>query len=78
VTPTNAWERLGQPSRGVPRLALTPTEAAESLGVGLTTFKQKVQPDLRIVRRGRVRMIPLLELERWLKDNAERMLSGEP
>ena len=44
--------------RHVPRLALTRQEAAEALGIGLTTFKKEVQPDLRIVRRGKVRMIP--------------------
>ena len=59
--------------RSVPRLALTRQEAAESLGIGLTTFKTEVQPDLRMVRRGKVRMIPVPELERWLEENAERV-----
>jgi excisionase family DNA binding protein len=58
----------------VPRTALTRQEAAESLGVGLTTFKTEIQPDLRIVRRGRVRLIPVAELERWLDENAERVI----
>lgn len=58
----------------VPRLALTREEAAESLGIGLTTFKEQVQPHLQIVRRGKVRMIPVAELERWLAENAERVL----
>ena len=57
--------------RHVPRLALTREEAAEALGIGLTTFKEQVQPALRIVRRGKVRMIPIAELERWLDENAE-------
>jgi excisionase family DNA binding protein len=67
-----------EPSRGsragrreIPRIALTRQEAAQSLGVGLTTFKQQVQPHLRIVRRGKVRLIPVTELERWLEENAE-------
>jgi excisionase family DNA binding protein len=58
----------------VPRLALTREEAAQALGVGLTTFKTKVQPQLRIVRRGKVRLIPIAELERWLQENAEVVL----
>jgi excisionase family DNA binding protein len=58
----------------VPRTALTRREAAQSLGVGLTTFKEQVQPDLRIVRRGKVRLIPVAELERWLEENAERVI----
>jgi integrase len=56
----------------VPRTALTRREAAESLGVGLTTLKEQMQPDLRIVRRGKFRLIPVAELERWLEENAER------
>lgn len=65
---------MSRERRHVPRLALTREEAAESLGVGLTTFKEQVQPHLRIVRRGKVRMIPVRELERWLEENAEPVL----
>lgn len=64
-------------ARNVPRLALTREEAAEALGIGLTTFKTQVQPHLRMVRRGKVRMIPVTELQRWLQENAERVLDGE-
>jgi hypothetical protein len=60
--------------RPVPRIALTRREAAESIGVGLTTFKQQVQPQLRMVRRGKVRLIPVTELERWLEENAEAVV----
>jgi hypothetical protein len=58
----------------VPRLALTRAEAAESLGVGITTFKTKIAPELPVVRRGKVRLYPVPELERWLDENAERVL----
>jgi excisionase family DNA binding protein len=61
-------------AREVPRLALTRKEAAKSLGIGLTTFKEQVQPHLKIVRRGTVRMIPVAELERWLRENGERVI----
>lgn len=60
--------------RSVPRIALTRREAAAAIGVGPTTFKQQVQPQLRIVRRGKVRLIPVRELERWLEENSERVL----
>ncbi len=63
-----------QPIAPVPRVALTREEAAQSLGVGLTTFKTQVQPDLRMVRRGKVRLISVAELERWLDANAEKVL----
>jgi hypothetical protein len=60
----------------VPRLALTPTEAAAALGMGLTSFKKYVQPQLRIVRRGKLRVIPVSEVERWAEENAERVFGG--
>lgn len=57
----------------VPRFALTPDEAAESIGMGLTTFKQDVMPELRMIRRGRLRLIPTTDLEQWVDANAERV-----
>jgi Helix-turn-helix domain len=60
--------------RPVPRLALTRQEAAEALGVGITTFKTKIAPELRVVREGKVRLYPISELERWLEERAERVL----
>jgi excisionase family DNA binding protein len=58
----------------VPRLAFTCDEAAQSLGVSRDFFDQWVLAELRLVRRGRKRLIPAKELERWLEDNAERAL----
>ena len=58
----------------VPRLALTRAEVAEALGVGLTTFKTRIAPELRVVREGKVRLYPVSELERWLAQRAERTL----
>ncbi len=58
----------------VPRLSLTRQEAAQALGVSLTVFKERIQPDLKIVRLGTARLIPVTELERWLAANAERTL----
>jgi hypothetical protein len=57
-----------------PRLALTRAEAAASLGMSLDSFERYVQPDLRYVRRGRLRLVPVRELERWLDANATRTL----
>ena len=55
------------------RLALTRKEAAEALVISLTSFKQQVQPEVRVVRRGSLRLIPIAELERWLAENASSM-----
>lgn len=60
----------------IPRTALTPVEAAASLGVGPDFFAEHVQPELRIVRRGKKRLIPVPELEHWLAENAEAVLTG--
>jgi hypothetical protein len=60
----------------VPRLALTQREAAEALGVGLTTFKTKLAPRVRVVREGSIRLYSLRELERWLDEKAEGVLDG--
>lgn len=53
------------------RLAVTRAEAARALGVSINSFERHVQPELRIVRRGKLRLIPVSEIERWLDENAE-------
>lgn len=58
----------------IPRIALTPAEAAAAIGVGPDFFDANVAPELRLVRRGRKRLVPVRELERWAADNAERTL----
>lgn len=59
------------------RLALSPTEAAAALGVSRDYFDQHVLPDLRVVRRGRRRLIPVRELDRWLDQHATAALRTE-
>jgi hypothetical protein len=54
----------------VPRLALSRAEAAASLGISLDSFERHVQCDLRLVRRGRMRLVPVTELVRWLEREA--------
>jgi hypothetical protein len=54
-----------------PRIALTPAEAAAAIGVGPDFFDQHVAPELRIIRRGRKRLVPVRELEQWVERNAE-------
>jgi len=60
----------------IPRLALTREEAAASVGMSLDSFERHVQPTLRLVRLGRMRLVPIAELERWLEENAQRTLDG--
>jgi hypothetical protein len=58
-------------SSDTPRLAVTRAEAARALGMSVNSFERHVQPELRIVRRGKLRLIPVREIERWLEINAE-------
>jgi excisionase family DNA binding protein len=63
----------GGPSRPrstVVRLALSPDEAAAALGISRDHFDKHVQHELRVVRRGRRRLVPVRELERWLDREA--------
>jgi hypothetical protein len=66
----------GQDSRPVPRIALTRLEAAVSLGMSVDSFERYVQPDIRLVRCGRLRLAPVSELERWVEENADHVLGG--
>jgi hypothetical protein len=56
----------------IPRLALTREEAADAIGMSLNSFERHVQPTIRLVRLGRMRLVPVSELERWLGENASR------
>lgn len=61
----------------VPRLALTRAEAAWSLSMSLDSFERHVQPDLQLVRVGRLVRVPRQELERWVERNAAPTLPSE-
>lgn len=63
-----------QPLAPVPRVALTREEAAHSLGMSLDSFERHVQPEVKIIRRGKLRVIPVAELERWAERSAESAL----
>ena len=58
----------------IPRLGLSREEAAASLGMSLDSFERWVQPSIRMCRLGRMRVVPVSELQRWLEDNAQRTL----
>lgn len=64
-------------STSIPRLALTPREAAAAIGVGEDFFSEHVRPELQLIRRGRKVLVPVAELERWMRANAERPLGAD-
>jgi hypothetical protein len=59
------------------RLALTPNEAAQALGCSRDFFDEHIGPELRWVRRGRLKFVPIVELENWLRRNAALTLESE-
>jgi excisionase family DNA binding protein len=60
------------PSSNPARIAVSPGEAAELLGVSRDFFDEHIRPDLRVIRRGRLILIRVQELERWAEENATR------
>jgi len=62
----------GPATSAVPRVALTREEAAAAIGMSLDSFERHVQPELRLIRRGKIRLVPITELQRWADGAAER------
>ncbi len=58
----------------VPRLALNVKEACAAIGVSWDVWKAQVEPDVRLVRLGTRKLVPIAELERWLAEHAETIL----
>lgn len=52
------------------RLLVTRLEAAERLGMSLSHFQRHVQPHLRCVYSGQLRLYRPSELERWAEETA--------
>lgn len=61
----------------IPRFALTPAEAAASIGVGPDFFDANVRPRLRLIREGRKVLVPVVELERWVEQTASTPIAEE-
>lgn len=57
-----------------PALALSVEQACEALGVSWDTWRAHIEPDVRLVRVGRRKLIPVSELQAWLDRHAERVL----
>lgn len=50
------------------RLLLTRANAAEQLSMSIDHFARHVQPHLRLVRSGQLRLVPADELERFVNE----------
>lgn len=58
----------------ITRLALSKAEAAEALGVSVDFLKDHVWNDLKVIRRGRLCLVAVTELQRWLDHEAARTI----
>jgi excisionase family DNA binding protein len=63
--------------QGGPALALSVEQACEALGVSWDTWRAHIEPDVRLVRVGRRKLIPVSELQAWLDRHAESVGVGE-
>jgi excisionase family DNA binding protein len=56
---------------------LSVEQACEALGVSWDTWRAHIEPDVRLVRLGRRKLIPVSELQAWLDRHAESVGVGE-
>jgi excisionase family DNA binding protein len=60
---------LQQAPREIPRLAFSPNEAAEALGISRAKlYEELASGRLRSLRAGKRRLIPIGALDEWLSD----------
>ena len=59
------------------RIALRVEEAAAALGMSRDSFDRYVMPDVRVIRRGRLILVPVSELHRWCERMAALTLEAE-
>jgi hypothetical protein len=54
-----------------PTLALSVEQACAALGVSWDTWRAHIEPDVKVVRLGRRKLIAVTELQRWLDVHGE-------
>ncbi len=71
---------MGAPSAhvtiAIAPIALSKPDAAAALGMSVDSFERHVMAHVRCVRRGRLRLYPVAELQRWVDENADRLIPG--
>jgi hypothetical protein len=76
--PTDAARSFESPKRSnvepVPRLALNVKDACAAIGVSWDVWREHIEPEVRIVRIGARKLVPVRELERWLAEHGETTL----
>lgn len=54
-----------------PVLALSVEQACAALGVSWDTWREHIEPDVRLVRIGRRKIVPVSAIQAWLDAHAE-------
>jgi hypothetical protein len=61
----------------IPRVALrVPDRAAVALDVSPDYFDKHIRPELRLIRRGRLVLVAVDELQRWCREAGERTMDN--
>jgi hypothetical protein len=55
----------------LPKLALSIEEACGALGISWDLWNEHVAGEVRMVRLGRRRLVPVVEIQKWLAEHAE-------
>jgi hypothetical protein len=64
-------------ARRATRVTLSIAEACEAIGCSWDFWREYVEPEVRAVRRGRRKLVPVAELAAWADRNAELTLPGK-
>jgi excisionase family DNA binding protein len=59
----------------IPRIALTPAEAAASIGISEGTFNEYVRPHLKPCRIGSKVLFSVAELKQYVAEHSESVLA---
>jgi len=58
-------------------VAVNRETAAQMVGMSVDSFELYVQPHVRLVRQGRLRLVPVAELQRWVEANAKLTIARD-
>ncbi len=61
----------------VPKMALTIDEACNALGISWDLWDTYVKREVKIIRLGRRRLVPVVELEKWIAAHAAALLDDD-
>jgi hypothetical protein len=70
----SSTSRLKVVRADVPAITLSKPAAAAALDMSVDSFDRYVMPHVRCIRRGKLRLFPVAELERWARESAEHLV----